>query len=301
MRRPFAALHEGIAYLEALPAAAEEARPPSPCRTAGGDRREFPRRDRVVQTAALLGARTDLRSRLSGQFLRVPSGQEATRRSTGAASFRPPGWWKCTTRTCTHDTIPRAVVEVPGRRIVDPRGAEADPPGWETPVLETDESGRTTATHPAQGTPQGGVICPLAGERLSALVREGVHLLARWPWDVGESPDRAVARRRLSVVSLGGTIPRLIDWTGRTLEGRFRLTINWAKISAMDRRSQREFDLPGVHAAHDRDRFGRDRRYLNVSLPKRVGVRSDEFRELLGSSLELRPDPRRWWVKSTSG
>jgi RNA-directed DNA polymerase len=30
----------------------------------------------------------------------------------------------------------------------------------ETPVIETDNDGRTTATRPTQGTPQGGVIAP---------------------------------------------------------------------------------------------------------------------------------------------
>ena len=56
---------------------------------------------------------------------------------------------------------------------------------------------------------------------------------------------------------------RLIDWIEGTLEGRFRLTVNREKTRIVKLRQPGEsLTFLGFTLRYDRDRFGRDRRYL---------------------------------------
>ena len=69
--------------------------------------------------------------------------------------------------TIPHDQLLKAV----GMRVVDRQVIHLLRMWLEAEVVETDDQGRSRTTRPTQGTPQGGVIFPIAGEYLPALVR----------------------------------------------------------------------------------------------------------------------------------
>ena len=141
-----------------------------------------------------------------------------------------------------------------------------------TPVIETDDRGRRTTTRPGQGTPQGGVISPL-------LANVYLHWFER-RFDRDDGPgDWAKAKLvRYAddfVVLARYQSARLIDWIEGTLEGRFGLTINREKTRTVKLRSPgARLDFLGFTLRYDRDRFGRDRRYLDVQPSKEARQRA---------------------------
>jgi RNA-directed DNA polymerase len=83
---------------------------------------------------------------------------------------------------------------------------------------------------------------------------------------------------------------QLVTWIERTLEGRFRLTINREKTRVVSWRAPgTSLNFPGFTLRYDRDLHGRDRRYLNVVPAAKAQARArDKLRELTG--------PRRCFV-----
>ena len=75
---------------------------------------------------------------------------------------------------------------------------------------------------------------------------------------------------------------RLIDWIEGLLEGRFGLTINREKTRMVKlQQPGQSLDFLGFTLRYDRDRFGRDRRYLNVFPSAKALARARErIREL---------------------
>jgi hypothetical protein len=75
---------------------------------------------------------------------------------------------------------------------------------------------------------------------------------------------------------------RLIDWIEGTLEGRFGLTVNREKTRIVKVRTpDASLNFLGFTLRYDRDRYGRDRRYLNVVPSEKAQARiRDELREL---------------------
>jgi hypothetical protein len=75
---------------------------------------------------------------------------------------------------------------------------------------------------------------------------------------------------------------RLIDWIEGTLEGRFGLTVNREKTRIVKMRTpDASLNFLGFTLRYDRDRYGRDRRYLNVVPSEKAQARiRDELREL---------------------
>ena len=86
---------------------------------------------------------------------------------------------------------------------------------------------------------------------------------------------------------------RLIDWIEGTLEGRFGLTINREKTRTVKLRSPgARLDFLGFTLRYDRDRFGRDRRYLDVQPSKEARQRAQaKLRELTARWRGLVPIP----------
>ena len=86
---------------------------------------------------------------------------------------------------------------------------------------------------------------------------------------------------------------RLIDWIEGTLEGRFRLTVNREKTRIVKLRQPGEsLTFLGFTLRYDRDRFGRDRRYLTVIPSAKAQARAREkLRELTGPQRNFVPIP----------
>lgn len=137
------------------------------------------------------------------------------------------------------------------------------------PVVETDQDGRTKAARPTQGTPQGGVISPL-------LANIYLHWFER-AFYRSDGPSRWANAKLVRyaddfVVLARHQGSRLVQWIEEQLEGRFRLTINRQKTRIVKlNQPGASFDFLGFTFRYDRDRHGRDHRYLNV-FPSRKSV-----------------------------
>jgi RNA-directed DNA polymerase len=153
----------------------------------------------------------------------------------------------------------------------------------QTPVIERDESGRTKASRPKQGTPQGGVISPLLANVYLHWFEKAFH---------GPSGPATWAKAKLVryaddfVILARYQSRRLIDWVESLLEGRFRLTINRTKTRVVNLNQQRaSVDFLGFTFRYDRDLLGRDHRYLNVFPSKKSLSRlRNRVREMTGSN-----------------
>ena len=158
----------------------------------------------------------------------------------------------------------------------------------ETPVVERDESGRTTTTRPRQGTPQGGVISPLLA-----------NIYLHWFEKAFHRPDGPATWAKAKIVRYADDFvvlaryqgSRLRQWIESQLEGRFRLTINRKKTRVVDlKESGATLDFLGFTFRYDRDLRGRGWKYLNV-FPSRKSLARlrDRVREMTGSQWGWKP------------
>ncbi|MDP9322331.1 MAG: group II intron reverse transcriptase/maturase [Acidobacteriota bacterium] len=161
-----------------------------------------------------------------------------------------------------------------GRRIAD-RSVLALIRLWlRCPVVEEDDQGRRHTTHPRQGTPQGGVISPL-------LANVYLHDFDR-AFHAVDGPAQFANARLVRyaddfVVLARWMGPRLVPWLERTLEQDLRLTVNRTKTRVVGLHAAgTSLDFLGFTLRYDRDRLGRDRRYLNVGPSKRAQARVRE-------------------------
>jgi RNA-directed DNA polymerase len=190
------------------------------------------------------------------------------------------------------DTIPHdALIKCLERRIADRKVLKLIRMWLESPVIETDENGRTKASRPKQGTPQGGVVSPLlANIYLHWFEKQhGRHDgPGRWANSklVRYADDFVVLARYQS--------SQLVNWIERMLEGRFRLTINREKTRIVKMREPGEsLTFLGFTLRYDRDLHGRDRRYLNVIPSAKAMARAREkIRDLTGPQRCSMPIPQ---------
>jgi RNA-directed DNA polymerase len=178
------------------------------------------------------------------------------------------------------DTIPHdQLMKCLQVRIAD-RGVLNLVRSWlESPIVERDEQGRTKASRPTQGTPQGGVISPLLANIYLHWFEKAFH---------GPNGPATWAKAKLVryaddfVILARYQSPRLIDWVESLLEGRFRLTINRKKTRVVNlNQPAASLDFLGFTFRYDRDLKGRDHRYLNVFPSKKSLARvRDRIREL---------------------
>jgi RNA-directed DNA polymerase len=160
----------------------------------------------------------------------------------------------------------------------------------QSPVVETDEEGRTHVSRPTQGTPQGGVISPLLA-----------NIYLHWFEKAFHRPDGPATWAKAQMVRYADDFlilaryqsRRLIRWVESQLEGRFKLTINRQKTRVVDLKQPRNsVDFLGFTFRYDRDRLGRGHRYLNVFPSKKALKRvCEKVRELTGSSRCFMPIP----------
>jgi RNA-directed DNA polymerase len=149
------------------------------------------------------------------------------------------------------------------------------------PVVEEDEQGRRRMTYPRQGTPQGGVISPL----LANVYLHDFDRAFHGPEGPAQFANARLVRYADDFVVLARWMgPRLIGWLERMLEQDLRLTVNRAKTRVVRLRvSGTSLDFLGFTLRYDQDRFGRERRYLNVVPSKRAQARvREKLRHLTG-------------------
>ena len=180
------------------------------------------------------------------------------------------------------DTIPHdALLKCLERRIADRKVLKLIRMWLESPVIETDERGRTTASRPKQGTPQGGVVSPLLAN-IYLHWFEKQHGRSDGP---GTWANSKLVRYADDFVVLARYQSRqLVNWIERLLEGRFRLTINREKTRIVKMREPGEsLTFLGFTLRYDRDLHGRDHRYLNVVPSAKALARAREkIRDLTG-------------------
>lgn len=162
-------------------------------------------------------------------------------------------------------------------RVVDRRVLKLIRMWLEAPVEEDGKPPR----RPRQGTPQGGVISPLLA-----------NLYLHW-FDrcfCGPAGPVRWAKARLVryaddfVVLARWCGERLEGWIEKTLEGRMGLRINRDKTRVVNvRREGVSLDFLGYTFRYDRDRWGREHRYLNVKPSKKALAREREvLRKMTG-------------------
>jgi RNA-directed DNA polymerase len=142
------------------------------------------------------------------------------------------------------------------------------------PVVEEDDQGRRQTTHPRQGTPQGGVISPL----LANVYLHDFDRAFHGPEGPAQFAKAQLVRYADDFVVLARYMgPRITQWLERTLEQDLRLTVNRTKTRVI-RMSEAgaSLDFLGFTLRYQRDRFGRDRRYLHVGPSKRAQARVRE-------------------------
>jgi RNA-directed DNA polymerase len=204
------------------------------------------------------------------------------------------------------DTIPHdALIKCLERRIADRAVLKLIRMWLESPIVETDEHGKTQVTRPKQGTPQGGVISPL----LANLYLHWFEKLFYRSDGPGRWANAKLVRYADDFVVLARyQSRRLVNWIEGLLEGRFRLTVNREKTRIVKLHEPgQSLNFLGFALRYDRDLFGRDHRYLNVFPSIKTMARAkDRVRELTGpkrcfvSIREVIDDTNRW-TKGWSG
>jgi len=190
------------------------------------------------------------------------------------------------------DTIPHdALIKCLERRIADRKVVKLIRMWLESPVIETDDNGRTKASRPKQGTPQGGVISPL-------LANIYLHWFEK-QHDRHDGPGRWANSKLVRyaddfVVLARYQSSQLVNWIERMLEGRFRLTINREKTRIVKMREPGEsLTFLGFTLRYDRDLHGRDHQYLNVIPSAKAMARAREkIRDLTGPQRCSLPIPQ---------
>ena len=134
----------------------------------------------------------------------------------------------------------------------------------EAPVVERNEEqgGGSKASRAKKGTPQGGVASPL----LANLYLHWFDALFYGPHGPARKADAKLVRYADDFLVLTKQMgSETIEFIESRLEGKFRLEINREKTRVVDLREQgASLNFLGYTFRWDRDRKGRDRKYLNV-------------------------------------
>jgi len=172
--------------------------------------------------------------------------------------------------TIDHDRL----VQQLDRRIADQSVLRLIQLWLRCPVVEEDDQGRRQTTHPRQGTPQGGVISPL----LANVYLHDFDRAFHGPEGPAQFANARLVRYADDFVVLARYMgPRITQWLERTLEQDLRLTVNRTKTRVVTMSAAgASLDFLGFTLRYQRDRFGRNRRYLHVGPSKRAQARVRE-------------------------
>ena len=191
------------------------------------------------------------------------------------------------------DTIPHDKLLACVRMRVTDSGVLGLIRGWlRAPVIETDE--KTGKPNPprksdGKGTPQGGVISPLLANVYLHWFDEMFHR---------ESGPRHWANARLVryaddfVVMARYQGQRIDQWLDAKLEGWLGLTINREKTKVVNLGQAESLDFLGFTFRYDRDLYGSDKTYLNVTPSKKSLKKArDAIREKTAAKMCFKPTP----------
>jgi RNA-directed DNA polymerase len=204
------------------------------------------------------------------------------------------------------DTIPHdLLLKCLERRIADRSVLKLIRMWLESPVVETDQHGKTKMSRPTQGTPQGGVISPLLANLYLHWFEKRFY---RSDGPGGWANAKLVRYADDFVVMARYQTRRLVQWIEGTLEGRFQLTVNREKTRIVKLQEPgQSLSFLGFTLRYDRDLYGRDHRYLNVFPSQKTMARAHErLRELTGPKRCFVPiremiDDINRWMKGWSG
>jgi len=239
-------------------------------------------KDRIVQTAALLVLEPIFEADFLDSSYGFRPGRNAHQAIDAIRQYLAAGFQEIYDADLKSyfDTIPHdALIKCLERRIADRSVLKLIRMWLESPIVETDERGRTQVTRPKQGTPQGGVISPLLANLYLHWFEKAFYRSdgpGRWANAklVRYADDFVVLARCQS--------EQLVGWIEGLLEGRFRLTVNREKTRIVKlHESGQSLNFLGFTLRYDRDRFGRNRRYLNLTPSAKALTRARErVREL---------------------
>jgi RNA-directed DNA polymerase len=239
-------------------------------------------KDRIVQTAALLVLEPIFEADFLDSSYGFRPGRNAHQAIDAICQYLAAGFQEIYDADLKSyfDTIPHdALIKCLERRIADRSVLKLIRMWLESPIVETDEHGRTQITRPKQGTPQGGVISPLLANLYLHWFEKAFYRSdgpGRWANAklVRYADDFVVLARYQS--------RQLVHWIEGLLEGRFRLTVNREKTRIVNlHEAGQSLNFLGFTLRYDRDRHGRERRYLNVTPSAKALTRARErVREL---------------------
>jgi len=162
----------------------------------------------------------------------------------------------------------------------------------EAPVVE-EEGGRGGGkkwSRPKKGTPQGGVASPL----LANLYLHWFDALFHGPQGPARRNDAKLVRYADDFVVMAKRMTsETTEFIESRLEGKFQLEINREKTRVVDLREQgASLNFLGYTFRYDRDRKGRDRKYLNV-FPSEKAIRKErrKLHEMTDSRQCFKPIP----------
>ena len=163
----------------------------------------------------------------------------------------------------------------------------------EAPVVEENggQGGSSQESRPTKGTPQGGVASPL----LANLYLHWFDALFHGPHGPAQKADAKLVRYADDFVVMAKQMTaETIAFIESRLEGKFQLEINREKTRVVDLRERgASLDFLGYTFRYDRDRKGRDRRYLNV-FPSAKAIQREraKLHEMTDSRQCFKPIPR---------
>jgi RNA-directed DNA polymerase len=158
----------------------------------------------------------------------------------------------------------------------------------ESIVEETEDCGRTKWTRPKQGAPQGGIISPL----LANIYLHWFEVLFHGSSGPGQSANAQIIRYADDFVNLAKYHDRrLRDWGEKTLEDRFRLTINREKTRVICMTEPgASLSFLGLTLRYEWYCFGRPWQYLRQEPSAKSALHLQEkIRQLTASKWEWMP------------
>jgi RNA-directed DNA polymerase len=160
----------------------------------------------------------------------------------------------------------------------------------EAVVVEEDEDGKTKGHRPQQGTPQGGVLSPLLANVYLHWFDKVFH---RQGGPAQFAKAKLVRYADDFVILARYQGPRLTAWVEETLEGWLGLVINRDKTRVVKLNEENvALDFLGYCFRYVRDRYGRNRRYLNLEpSAKSLAREREKLRQMTGPDMCFKPIP----------